>query len=160
MKRIIAILLLVMLLAVAVPATSLAAGAVSNGDTKVYHVTASALHLRAKPNDRSAIYATLPYGTALLYKGRSGSWYKVRTTNGLTGYVFRKYTGNYGKANVNTRQSGLNVRKTPNGRVMYSIPHGTKGVIVYALNGNWGKVNYRGKGYGYASLAYLKWTRW
>lgn len=162
MKRILAVLLLVMLLVAAVPATSLAAGAVSNGDSSVYHVKTNGgnLHLRAKPNDSSAILAALPNGTALIYKGKSGNWYKVRTPNGMTGYVFKKYTGKYAKADVNTRESGLNVRKRPNGKILYSIPHGTDDVTIYAVNGNWAKVNYNGKGYGYASLAYLKWTRW
>ena len=167
MKRILAVLLLVMLLAAAVPATSLAAGAVSNGDSKVYHVKTNGgnLHLRAKPNDSSAILASLPNGTALIYKGKSGNWYKVRTANGMTGYVFKKYTGNYAKADVDTRESGLNVRSSRSAKgtknILYSIPHGTKGVTVYKINGNWAYVNYSGnKKKGWASMAYLDWARW
>lgn len=164
MKRILAILLAVMLFVAVMPVTSLAEGAVSNSsDKKVYHVATHKgnLHLRAQPNDSSRIIARLPKGTALIYLSKANSkWYKVRTTNGLEGYVFKSYLGDYGRADVNTRESGLNVRNKPNGKKVYtSIPHGTRGVKIYAVNGNWAKVKWNGYT-GYASLSYLRWTRW
>lgn len=164
MKRILAILLAVMLFVAVMPVTSLAEGAVSNSsDKKVYHVATQKddLHLRAQPNDSSAIKARLPKGTALIYLSKANkNWYKVKTPNGLEGYVFKKYLGDYGKADVVTKESGLNVRNKPNGSKVYtSIPHGTKGVTIYAVRGNWAKVKWNGYT-GYSSMSYLRWTRW
>ena len=164
MKRILAVLLAIMLFVAVMPVTSLAEGAVSNSsDKKVYHVATQKddLRLRAQPNDSSAIKARLPKGTALIYLSKANkNWYKVKTPNGLEGYVFKKYLGDYGKADVVTKESGLNVRNKPNGSKVYtSIPHGTKGVTIYAVNGKWAKVKWNGYT-GYASTGYLRWARW
>ena len=164
MKRILAILLAVMLFVAVMPVTSLAEGAVSNSsDKKVYHVATQKddLRLRAQPNDSSYIKARLPKGTALIYQSKANSkWYKVKTPNGLEGYVFKSYLGDYGKADVATKKDPLHVRKSPgNGKVLTSIPHGTKGVTIYAVNGTWAKVKWNGKT-GYASTGYLQWTIW
>lgn len=164
MKRILAVLLAVMLFVAVMPAASFAEGAVSNSsDKKVYHVATKKddLRLRAEPNDSSRIKARLPKGTAVIYLSKANSkWYKVRTTNGLEGYVFKSYLGDYGRADVTTRKDPLLVRKKPgNGKVLTKIPHGTKGVKIYAVNGNWAKVKWNGYT-GYSSLSYLRWTRW
>lgn len=164
MKRILAVLLAVMLFVAVMPVTSLAEGAVSNSsDKKVYHVATQKddLRLRAQPNDHSAIKARLPKGTALIYQSKANDkWYKVKTPNGLTGYVFKSYLGDYGKADVATEKDGLNVRNKPNGsQVLTSIPHGTHGVTIYAVNGSWAKVKWNGKT-GYSSTGYLRWARW
>ena len=164
MKRILAVLLAIMLFVAVMPMTSFAEGAVSNSsDKKVYHVATQHddLRLRAEPNDHSAIKARLPKGTALIYQSKANkNWYKVKTPNGLEGYVFKKYLGDYGKADVATKKDPLHVRKTPGkGKVLTSIPHGTKGVTIYAINGNWAKVKWNGYS-GYSSMSYLRWTRW
>ena len=44
--------------------------------------------------------------------------------------------------------------------ILYSIPHGTKNVTVYKKSGNWAYVKWGGHKKGWASLSYLKWTRW
>ena len=164
MKRILAVLLAVMLFVAVMPVTSLAEGAVSNSsDKKVYHVATQKddLRLRAQPNDSSAVKARLPKGTALIYLSKANkNWYKVKTPNGLEGYVFKKYLGDYGKADVATNSDPLRVRNKPNGKkILTRIPHGTKGVTIYAVNGNWAKVKWNGYT-GYSSLSYLRWTRW
>ncbi len=170
MKRILAVLIAVMLLVAVIPATSLAEGTVSNGDTKVYHVQTrgGTLQLRREAGTRSTILSSLSNGTALKMVSsktinKDGfKWINVRTMNGLKGWVAKSYVKDYARADVATQRDGLNVRsgRGTNYKRYYSIPHGTKGVTVYKVNGNWAYVSYRGKRKGWASLGYLRWARW
>lgn len=170
MKRILAVLIAVMLLVAVMPATSLAAGIVSNGDSKVFHAATNGgtLHLRAEASTKAGIVSSLPNGTALVrvssktVRKDGYVWMQVRTTNGMKGWVAKKWIKDYAHADVNTQKDGLNVRPKPNTKkkAMYSIPHGTKDVVIQAVNGNWAKVNWNKKGTGYASLSYLRWVLW
>lgn len=170
MKRILAVLLAVMLLIAVVPATSLAEGTVSNGDTKVYHVQTrgSTLYLRRDAGTRAAIISSLSNGTALVkvssktIKKDGYTWINVKTMNGLRGWVAKSYVKDNARADVVTRESGLNVRtgRGTSYRWLYSIPHGTRGVTVYKTNGNWAYVSWKGRQKGWASLSYLRWARW
>lgn len=173
MKRILAVLLAVMLLVAVMPATSLAAGIASNGDSQVYHAATNGgtLHLRAEASTSSGIVSSLPNGTALIKVSsktvrRDGYvWMQVRTTNGMKGWVAKKWIKENAHADVNTQRDGLNVRtkrsSSSKKTIIYSIPHGTRGINIYKVNGNWAYVNYKGDSRkGWASLGYLRWTRW
>ena len=173
MKRILAVLLAVMLFVAVIPATSLAEGVVSNGDTPVYHVQTkgSILHLRVSPGTSSGVRADLPNGTALKkisskkVKKDGYTWINVKTMTGLEGWVASSLVKEKAKVNVNTKKDPLRVRSSRNAssdkNIIYRLPHGTKGVIVYKVNGNWAYVNYSGNSRkGWASLSYLVWTRW
>jgi len=170
MKRILAVLLAVLLLIAVVPATSLAEGASSNGDTSVYHVQTrgNVLHLRSAAGMNSPIISSLTNGTALVKISskrisKDGyKWINVKTMSGLRGWVADAYVKSNARADVATQTSGLNVRsgRGMNYRIYYSIPHGTRGVTVYKINGNWAYVSWRGRQKGWASLGYLRWARW
>ena len=66
MKRILAVLIAVMLLVAAIPATSMAE-IVSNGDNKVYHASTngSTLRVHREASLNAAIVTSVPNGTAL-----------------------------------------------------------------------------------------------
>ena len=165
MKRILAVLLMVMLFVAAMPATSLAAGAVSNGDTTMYHVGTQRddLMLRSGPGTNYAILARLGKNMALIkLSGDSNGWCRVKTVNGMSGYASSKYVKKNAYADVDTQRDGLNVRSSRNAsnkkNIKGSIPHGTRHVTVTKINGNWAYVKW-GKLQGWASLSYLKWSR-
>ena len=166
MKRIVSVALVLLLLAAIVPVSSMAAGAVSNGTRKVYHVHTygGTLNLRRGPGMSYSVIGSLCNGTALVKKDCSGSWWKVRTMNGREGWVSSKYVREHARANVCTRESGLNVRSSrctsSSSNILYSIPHGTKGITVYKVNCDWAYVKWGCHQKGWASLRYLKWTRW
>lgn len=166
MKKLISVVLLLMLLATVMSAASLAEGVVSNGETKVYHVhtCGSSLNLRRGPGTNYGIVASLPNGTALTRKCKSGDWWKVKTMNGRVGWVYSDYVREHARVNVNTRESGLNVRSSrstcSDSNILYSIPHGTKHVTVYKTNCDWAYVKWGCHRAGWASLRYLTWTRW
>ena len=113
MKRILAVLLMVMLFVAVMPATSLAAGAVSNGDTTVYHVATQRddLRLRSGPGTNYSILARLGKNSALIkLSGDSNGWCRVRTMNGMSGYASSQYVKKDAYADVATQRDGLNVR--------------------------------------------------
>ena len=161
MKRFISILLILLIVA-SIPA--FAAGAVSNGEEKVYHASScgSKLYLRKGAGTDYDIICCLPNGTALVKKCCTNGWWKVKTMNGKTGWIEAKHIRDHARANVNTPKSGLNVRsgRSMSSGILYSIPHGTKNVTVYKKSGNWAYVKWGGHKKGWASLSYLKWTRW
>ena len=169
MKKLLAVLLAVMLLIAAVPATSLAA---SSGDKQVYHVSTKGgtLYMRRDAGTSAAVVTSLPNGTALVklssktVKNNGVKWINVRALTGGSGWVASSYVKSNAHADINTKTSGLNVRSSRSAKntknILYSIPHDTKKVTVYKINGNWAYVNWNGLKKGWASINYLKWTRW
>lgn len=64
----------------------------------------------------------------------------------------------YGKKvylTVNTNKSPLNMRATPNGKVIGSVPKGAKVELIEKTNASWYKVKYQGKT-GYCASKFLK----
>lgn len=158
MKKTLAILLVVMLLAAIMPASSLAA---SYSKTTVYRVKASSgLKVRAGAGTKYKAKATLSNGTAFTVTKTSGSWYKIKVLKtGVTGWVAKKYTTKNAYARITTVNQGLNVRTGPAEKkyaIKGSIPKGTKNVLVKYISGNWAYVKY-GKLEGWASRTFLKW---
>ena len=162
MKRILAVLLMVMLFVAVMPATSLAA---SKGDTTMYHVGTQRddLMLRSGPGTNYAILARLGKNMALTkLSGDEDGWCRVRTMNGMSGYAYSSYVKRDAYADVDTKRDGLNVRSSRNAsskkNIKGSIPHGSRHVTVTKINGNWAYVKW-GKLQGWSSLSYLKWSR-
>lgn len=165
MKRILAVLLAVMLLVAAIPAVSMAEEAASNSCdcdyTKVYrvHTYGGRLNLRSGPGTSYRIITSLSYGKPLKLIRKSGSWYKVKTMGGTTGWVARKYVKEGAYCDVDTRTSGLNIRRGPG--TCYSIKgsfaHGTRHLLATKISGNWAYVSKHGK-HGWCSRTYLDWS--
>ncbi|MBQ3424694.1 MAG: SH3 domain-containing protein [Clostridia bacterium] len=158
MKRFLAILLTVLLLAAVVPATSFAAGPVANGTNPVHQLKRgyTSLNLRtgAGTSYRSIGYV-YRYTPFVVLQKKSSGWYKIRTIQNRVGWIYYKgYCQAKAYAKVNTRETGLNVRKTPNGTILGSVPKG-KQVTVTKVNGQWVYLTY-GKLKGWSFWSYLK----
>lgn len=121
-----------------------------------YRTTASVLNVRSGPGTNYAVINQLPYGTGCTVLSTSGNWAKIKTFNGITGWVSRTYLAKQTTARVSTNGGNLNVRKGPGtyAAVLGSLKNGTK-VTVKSTTGNWAYITY-GKLSGYASLTYLK----
>ena len=161
MKRILAVLLAVMLLMAVIPATSLAAEEANSCTTyKVYrvHTSGSHLMLRSGPGTNYRIVARLRYGKPLKYIKCSGSWYKVRTFDGCTGWVSKRYVKRGAYADVATCCSGLNYRTGPGTgyAVKGSWAKGTCRLLATKVHGNWAYVSKHGK-HGWSCMDYLDW---
>lgn len=163
MKKIVAILLTVMLLAAVLPTASFAAAASTNfKKSTVYRVKAThGLTLRKGAGTKYKSLGTLANGTAFTVTKTSGSWYKIKVLKtGKVGWVSKKYTSKYAKAKNTTPIHGLNVRKGPNEykyAIIDSIPRGAKNITVKYATGNWAYVKYHNLS-GWASMTFLTWT--
>ena len=62
---------------------------------KVYRVNANLLNMRSNPNSSARVKAKLPKNELVNYVKTSGSWYKIRTRNGVLGFVQRQYLTYY-----------------------------------------------------------------
>lgn len=164
MKRILAVLLAVMLLVAAIPAVSMAEEVTSNSCdddyAKVYrvHTNGGRLYMRTGPGTNYRIIRALSNGKPLKLIRKSGSWYKVKTLGGTTGWVFRDYLREGAYANVDTQTSGLNIRRGPGMgyAVKGSFPHGTRRLLATKISGNWAYVSKHGK-CGWCNMNFLEW---
>jgi uncharacterized protein YgiM (DUF1202 family) len=164
MKRVLAVLLAVMLLVAAIPAVSVAEEVTSNycdcDYTRVYrvHTNGGRLYMRTGPGTDYRIITSLSNGKPLKLIRKSGSWYKVKTFGGTTGWVSRKYVREGAYANVCTESSGLNYRKGPGTcyAIKGSFPHGTRHLLATKVSGNWAYVTKNCKS-GWCSMTYLDW---
>ena len=163
MKRILAVLLAVMLLAAVIPTMSLAEeGNVSNYDYyKVYrvHTNGGHLMLRSGPGTNYRVIDSLRYGKPLKYLSCSGGWYKVRTFHGTTGWVSSRYVKRGAYCDVCTRTSGLNYRTGPGTGygIKGSWARGTRDLLATRVSGNWAYVEKHGR-CGWSSMTYLEWS--
>ena len=92
-------------------------------------------------------------GVMLKITGEDGKWYKVTTSNGLTGYVSKSYVS-LGVSAQTT--ANLNMRKgagSSYGRVT-TLSKGAS-LTVYSVSGNWAYVK-AGKNSGYVSMNFVK----
>ena len=157
MKRILAILLLTALLVAAVPAVAFASSSSTKGTT-VYRVKTSGgnLNVRAKASATAKVVKSVKNGTPFIVLKTSGKWYRVKSMKGMTGWVYKKYVKAGAYAIVSTKESGLNIRKTINGKILGSAPKNAK-VLVQYISGDWANVLYQ-KLDGWSYRSYLTWV--
>lgn len=118
------------------------------------------LNLREKPSLSATVIGSIPNGSWLTLKGKSGSWYLAEYAKGKEAYVSEAYVENYtsSREHTVTLTSGrLNVRSGAgmSYAVIDSLYNGNK-VLVIKNEGDWCRILYNGNKTGYASKAYLK----
>ena len=147
----------------------------ASGRGKVINVSSN-LRVRNAPSTNSSVVGYLLAEQTFDILGKSGSFYKIKHTNG-TGYIHQDYVQVIGQSSNNNGNSGSNIsddgllneygklvnvstslrlRKSPDANsevVGYLFPGET--FKVTARNGNWYKINSNGK-VGYASSEYIK----
>lgn len=127
----------------------------SSGSTslRVYHVTASSLNVRTGPGSGYSWKATLYSGDAFRVTDSSGNWFKIKTFDGVTGWISQTYIASGATARVTA--TSLNMRSKPSASsgLVKTLSHGAK-VNVSSVTGNWAKVTHGGST-GYVSINYL-----
>ncbi|MEG0492658.1 MAG: SH3 domain-containing protein, partial [Clostridia bacterium] len=154
MKRFLAILLVAMLLVSVVPATSMAA-------TQYATVVGGWLRLRSSPSYSASTITSYYTHTQVKILSTSGSWCKVETPDGKTGYMYSDYLklggssgggtgggtgGGIGTATVTSNNGyGVHLRKGPGTayRTIRTIAVGTP-VTVLERGSSWSKLNVNG----------------
>lgn len=138
-----------------------------DGSTNQTGKTTTALNLRSDASTNSTIKRTLPKGTSLVITKKLDGWYKVKLSDGTTGYVSSQYVslsgGNEGTSELSIAAettAGVNVRKTAstNGAILKVIDTGTKVTITERTNSSWYKVKLSDGTVGYIYSSYLKET--
>ena len=132
--------------------------------------TKTALNMREGKSTSYKILTTLPKGTTVTVLNKeSNGWYKVQY-NGKTGYVSGSYltvttqTINTDTSTSTTKQIGtttanLNMRSSAStkGKILTTLPKGTKVDVLNKESNGWYKIQYNGKT-GYVSGSYLNVT--
>lgn len=121
---------------------------------KVYHVTATTLNMRKGAGTGYKIVAKLGQGAGFQVLGSSGNWYRIKTFDGVTGWISKTYTAPNATATVTA--SSLNVRTGAG--TSYKVIGGLRRntlVTVDSVIGNWAHVT-AGSTKGYASIKFMK----
>ena len=113
---------------------------------KIYKSTENGVRIREKPQSGSAIIGKLKKGEKVIHLSTKNNWWRIKTSNGLSGYVFPsnlKYYRTYdvGKIYRASSSKGIKVYKKA------ASKSGVKGtltrrytVVLLAKSGNWGLI--------------------
>ncbi|MPN39244.1 hypothetical protein SDC9_186772 [bioreactor metagenome] len=86
---------------------------------KIYKSTENGVRIREKPQSGSAIIGKLKKGEKVIHLSTKNNWWRIKTSNGLSGYVFPsnlKYYRTYdvGKIYRASSSKGIKVYKSQN----------------------------------------------
>ena len=116
---------------------------------------------RLRTGASGAIITTLDKGTKVLYLNKTdGAYCKVCTTDGETGYVYKRFLSSYGAVRADqvyvTRGSTTLYKRSGNSlRKSSTIKEGVY-VLVYKTNGNWAYVKSMSGKSGYVKLSSIR----
>lgn len=155
--------MIVLLLTAQLPAKAAVSGSTTLATKgSKYVVTASSLNFRSGPGVGYGVIKGLRRGTTVTYVDYSHGWWLVKTSNGQTGYVDRKYLTPAAASKTGVyyvTASNLRIRKSP------STSSGTRGyaskgarLTISQLNGDWGYVSGGAEATGWVALKYLSST--
>ena len=159
MKRNIWKAIVCMVLVVLLGAAPLASASASSL-AYIMKVNVSDARLREKPGN-SDVVVKLKKGTKVLYWGvRSGSFYKVSTTSGDTGYIYADFLSNYGtvkKSMVGFTESDAPVyRRSGSSMRRCGTLAEDSLVLVYKTNNGWAYIKTVSGKSGYMKLSDLQ----
>jgi len=155
--------------------TTLGAGAVAtSGSSGVVTTQGSPLQIRAGKGVDTAIITGVANGETLTVLETSGDWYKVKLSDGQTGYAHRKYikmasaevkkevatSAEVSEGVVATQKDALLIRagtSKSNDKIIAKVPKGAN-VQILEEQGSWYKVQLEDGSTGYASSQYIKKT--
>ncbi len=113
---------------------------------KIYRSTESGVRIREKPQSGSQVVGKLKKGEKVIHLSTKNNWWRIKTSNGLVGYVFPsnlKYYRTYdvGKIYRASSSKGIKVYKKATSK---SSVKGTLTrkytVVLLAKSGNWGLI--------------------
>ena len=165
MKRLLTGFAVIVLLAVSLPLASLAT-------TYSRVISKDVLFLRSAPSMNGNVIGRYRTGTRVevTYNGYR-NWVKVRTPDGKTGYMYRKYLSGFSASSVSSAKSSSvrYIKSSNGGTVNYREKASAKGKIIAALKPGtkvtllvagrtWSQISYNGKS-GWIKTRYLSKTK-
>lgn len=153
MRKILSIILILTILASAIPVRGATVDSVAGAVT----TATGSLNVRAKASSASSVVTTLKKGSYITLVSKTGSWWKVEYGKNQYGYCHADYITPVQGTPVQVRVSGaLNVRSgagTSYGKVA-SLYNGEV-VLRLTTSGGWSRILYHGTKTGYVSSQYL-----
>jgi N-acetylmuramoyl-L-alanine amidase len=124
-----------------------------------YIVTARSLNMRAGAGTEYLVIKHLRKGTKVTYLSTKSGWWRVRLSDGTTGYVDKQYLTSVnatksGSYTVTAQKLSLRAQPKTSSKRLATIKRNTV-LYVSQLNGDWGYVTYNGQG-GWVAMKYLK----
>ena len=158
-KRIVcAALVCVMLVMTALPALAVGGSSTLAKKGDKYYVVASALHVRSGAYMGNNIIRSIKKGTSVTFQREKNGWWYVRYGSGKYGWVDKQFLtrSNVRKTGTYKTTAALNVRSFPSGSASKrgTLKKGAK-IKILQLNGDWCRINYKGKE-GWVAAKYLK----
>ncbi len=165
MKRLLTAFAAIVLLTVSLPLAGLAV-------TYSRVISKDALFLRNKPSMQGDVIGRYRTGTRVEVKYNGyRNWVQVRTPDGKTGYMYRKYLSSFSGSTVSTTpaSSVRYIKSSNGGTVNYREKASAKGKVIAALKPGtkvtlliggrtWSKISYNGKA-GWIKTRYLSKTK-
>lgn len=130
---------------------------------KYYVANGSGVRIRETPVSGSAVVGKLKKGEKVVHLGTKGGWWRIRTSDNTTGYVYRSYLSSYnaikvGKLYRPKSSKGMKVYARPNAKaaVKGKVSKNTTCVLL-ARKGSWGQIRVVSSGkVGYVPVKYLQ----
>lgn len=119
-------------------------------------VNADVLNIRSLASTSSDIVAKLQEGTVLEIISTEGDWFRVETSDGISGYVSKDYVSLNPAYYGTVTASSLMVRSSTgtNSPIITKLPYGTI-VELLAYDGAWYKIKTAEGDFGYVSADYI-----
>jgi uncharacterized protein YgiM (DUF1202 family) len=120
---------------------------------RVQTVYGGDVNVRRSASTSSSVIGSAYDGERLTLLGTSGTWYRVKTSDGITGYIHGNYVAE-GIPAYTTASSGVNFRRgagTGYG-IISTLPYGTS-ITVLSRSANWSRVRAAGTT-GYINNSY------
>ena len=113
------------------------------------------VNVRSRASSSAGKVGTARNGQRLTLLGKIGSWFHVRTSSGLKGYIYSSYVREGAYAHT-TATRGVNMRKGAGTKhsIIRSLPHDTDIIVYFETNG-WGRVKVDST-YGYVYNSYYR----
>jgi uncharacterized protein YgiM (DUF1202 family) len=113
---------------------------------KIYRATEGGVRIREKPQSGSTVIGKLHKGEKVIHLSTKNNWWKIKTSSGLTGYVFPsnlKYYRTYSVGNLYKASSskGVKVYKKASSKAAVKGTLTRKyTVVLLAKSGDWGLI--------------------
>jgi|LSQX01.1.fsa_nt_gb cell wall-associated NlpC family hydrolase len=122
-----------------------------------YSVTASSLNVRTGPSTANSIMHVLWHDNPVNVIGESDGWYRIRLSDGRTGWVSGKYIASRINTTGRVTASNLNVRTGPSTShsIMHVLWNGNR-VAVIGESGGWYRIRLSDGRTGWVSGKYLE----
>ncbi len=124
-----------------------------------FYVTASKLNVRSGPSTSNSVIHALYSGIRITVISESGNWFRIRLSDGRTGWVSKSYiTSDYNTTGTVTASS-LNVRSGPSSihNIIHRLYRGNK-IRVIGVSGGWCRIRLSDGRIGWVSASYISET--